>query len=84
MLKYQIKSFCCRLILVLCWLMPAAGCEMAFINFGTYLLICLSSLIVGFFAYNGFIHADRKVFRMRRKKIIQLCTYHSTENKQVA
>ena len=84
MLKYQIKSCCCCIIMLLSWLVPISSVEGIFIDFGAFSIILISSIVVGFFAYNGFIHAENKMARIRKKNIIHLNDYRVSEQKQSA
>lgn len=84
MFKLQIKSLCCRIVLVFCWLIPMSACEGIFTSPGTYFLICLASMVAGFLSYNGYVHADNKIARLRKKNILYLNNYQTSAQEQAA
>ena len=79
-LKLKIQSWVCRVILSICVLAPIVSSgSLAVDHTGMYLGILGASLVIGYIAWNLFVHAERKLFRMR-KKIAQA---KNEENSQV-
>ncbi len=78
-LKLKIKSLVCRCIVAVCVLAPILSCEsLLFDNTRAYWGVLGVSLVVGYVAFNGFVHAERKLFRMRK----QAAQIKSEENGQ--
>lgn len=67
-LKLKIQSLVCRFILAICVFAPIVSCEsLAVDHTGIYLGIFGASLVIGYIAWNKFVHAERKLFRLRKK-----------------